>query len=231
MDTTHGTATKHAQFMTVLMAIGTALAVVVEEIGIKAAIAAVNGKVERLTEMLRLVFTALANGQTLVVQMPSIGELPTWRTLKLDHSTLKTLRRALKQAECYVSEWASDIMGKPAFTLAAEPIEIDLVRATVRQLGFAEGARFDAICARALELGLELCPAEVGPQLRLQYSDQPNGEWLIVAMEPITDSGGYLDVFDVERRGVGERWLDASYGDADGFWGPDGEFLFVRPKA
>ena len=53
--------------------------------------------------------------------------------------------------------------------------------------------------ACALELGLELCPAEVGPVLRLAYKDQPLSRWLIIAMNVITVSVGGLSVFRVEH--------------------------------
>jgi hypothetical protein len=38
---------------------------------------------------------------------------------------------------------------------------------------------------RAQQLGFGLAAAEVAPQLRLQYFDQPVGEFLIIGMEPI----------------------------------------------
>ena len=89
------------------------------------------------------------------------------------------------------------------------------------------GATLADIHNRAKELGLELCPAEVGPQLRLQYADQPRGEWLLIAMEPITDSVGDPRIFDVELGDFG-RWLDGLCGDPDGFWFGSGRFVFVR---
>jgi len=63
----------------------------------------------------------------------------------------------------------------------------------------------------------------------LQYKDQPKGEWLIIAMEPIADSDGRLRVWSVERDD-GERWLGAHYGDPDRFWSARHRFVFLRRK-
>ncbi len=41
---------------------------------------------------------------------------------------------------------------------------------------------------RARHVGLGLCPAEVGPQLRLDYGNQPLGEALDIAMEPVAET-------------------------------------------
>lgn len=106
---------------------------------------------------------------------------------------------------------------------------MDLVMVTVAELGFKKGARRDQIYERAKELELELCPPEVGPQLRLQYRDQPNGEWVLIGMEPIADSGGDLDVFSVERDDS-ELWLDSDWGYPDDFWDADDRWVFRLPR-
>ena len=80
-------------------------------------------------------------------------------------------------------------------------------------------------CACALELGLELCPAEVGP---VAYKDQPLSGWLIIAMNVITVSVGGLSVFRVEHDDRG-LWLSAGYGHPESFCGSDKHFVFVRP--
>jgi len=154
-----------------------------------------------------------------------------WKTIKLG-TGLKTagdFRRALCGDGFNLSKWASDNLGKPAFTVALEETEVDLVKVTVGELGFKKGARRDQIYERAKELGLELCPSEVGPQLRLQYKDQPNGEWILVAMEPIVDSGdGCPRVLFVERN-YG-RWLRSHCARLSYCWDPDHQWVFCRPR-
>ena len=161
----------------------------------------------------------------------AIPKFKTWKTIKLG-TGLKTaddFRKTLKDNGFNISDSASDILRKPAFTAAVEETEIDLVKVTVGELGFKKGARRDQIYERAKELGLELCPLEVGPQLRLQYQDQPNGEWILAAMEPIVDSGGDPGLFIVERDGSG-RWLDGYWGRPDRFWFPGDQWVFCHPR-
>ena len=164
----------------------------------------------------------------MVIQL--VERFKTWKTIKL--GTLKTadeFRKALKDNGFNISDWANNILGRPAFTAATEEIEVDLVKVTVGELGFKKGARRDQIYDRAKELGLELCSPEVGTQLRLQYQDQPNGEWILVAMEPIVDSGGDPRLFNVVRSDS-ELWLSSPWGNPDDFWSAGHQWVFVRRK-
>jgi hypothetical protein len=124
---------------------------------------------------------------------------------------------------------AKDMLRSSDFKVLAEGFEADLVEVSVRSLGFDRYTRYDAICARAKELGLELAPAEVGPQLRLQYKDQPMDEWLIVGMNAISGAGGNPRVFSVGRDGYG-LWLNDFDGRPSDGWDPGNRFVFLRPR-
>jgi len=156
-------------------------------------------------------------------------EFKVFKTLKLgtDPRTADQFRKALKDGGFKISDWADDILGKTSFT--TEETDVELVIMSVRELGFKSGASRKDIYERAQALDLELCPAEVGPRLRLQYKDQPNGEWLLIAMEPITDSGGDLDVFDVGRDGR-DLWLLGHDGHPDDVWDAVDRWVFCRHK-
>ena len=154
-----------------------------------------------------------------------------WKTITLGTGlrTADDFRRALQSGGFRIGNWGNDILGKPAFKAATEKTEVDLVNVSVAELGFKDGATRADIYKRALELSLELCPNEVGPQLRLQYKDQPKGEWLLIAMEPIAVSHGNLIVFNVDHN-VDGLWLFGYNGKPGRFWlGPD-RWVFSRRK-
>ena len=155
-------------------------------------------------------------------------KFPVWKTIQIGrYKTSAEIRKALEDGGFKMSDWAKQILEKTP--LSGNPSEINLVRMTVADLGFESNATTEEIYARANELGLDLCPAEVGPQLRLQYPGQPKSEWLKVAMEPILDSDGDLDIFGLEYGGDG-RWLEAVDGRPGSGWNPGGPFLFVPRK-
>jgi len=167
----------------------------------------------------------------IVVVKPVQFEFKVFKTIKLG-TGLKTaddFRKALKGNRCVVSDRANDILGKPAFTAATEEIEVDLVKATVGELGFKSGARRDQIYDRARELGFKLCSPEVGPQLRLQYKDQLDDEQILIGMEPIPHSDDYSHVFIVERPDS-ELRLDVHCVNPGAVWISDARWVFVRPR-
>lgn len=61
------------------------------------------------------------------------------------------------------------------FTTSNTKYSLQTVELTVIDLGFPDGATTAPLFKRASELGLELCPLELGPQLRLGYLEQLEG--------------------------------------------------------
>ena len=142
--------------------------------------------------------------------------------IQLGNKTKKELRKELEKYN------VSDLAWKLFDEMEIEkPQEIELKIVSVKELGFSEPTQYKDIVNKAKEKGLELCLAEVGPQLRLQYLDQPLGEWLSVAMEAIRDSDGDLYVFRVGHGGDG-LWLYSDDGEPDGLWDPGYRFVFRK---
>lgn len=124
-----------------------------------------------------------------------------------------------------VSKTAEEMLKSTDFTVLEDKEQIDLVKLTVRDLGFPKGATTDEIYEKAKELGLELCPAETGPYLRLQYKDQPMNEYLRIGMKQITDTSGDPNIFGVYRRSDG-AWLNDYWANPTDEWLPGHEFVF-----
>lgn len=157
-----------------------------------------------------------------------LPELKIWKTVKLGvHQTSAAYEEALEKKSFRIGDWARQILKKIIVSLTV--VEVDLCVMTVAELGLKGNARYDAICARIVEIGGQLCPAEVGPALRLQYEDQPNGEWNLIAMEALTDSDGGLRAFGVGHDDVG-RWLGTYDALPDDLYAPGYRVVFVSPR-
>lgn len=156
-----------------------------------------------------------------------MGQVKLWKTVKLGtHRDAQSLLVDLMRNGVWVSDWAAAIMENAAFVLAKEGTVLNLANASAGDLGFDRPVPFDAICARALERGLLLCPAEAGPQLRRQYLNQPGNDGLLIAMKAI-DAGGILYIFGISRYDGAARQLCTRWGDADRIWRPDCRFVWA----
>lgn len=133
--------------------------------------------------------------------------------------TKDQLKKEMAEKNIYVSDYANDLLEKIKISKKAE--KYDLVRLTVKDLGFPGGATTDEIYKKAQALGLELCPAEVGPQFRLQNQSH---DWMLIAMKQITDRNGHPSVFSLYWRGV-RLGLRGHAGLSYGWHGSD-EFVF-----
>ena len=170
--------------------------------------------------------------QAPVLEVKTASELPLWKTVTLgQHRGVDAVRNALDKARIAIGDTADEVLGRPAFIFSSERRELDLVVVSVAQLGFgAHGATLAEIHKRALALGLELCPAEVGPQLRLQYRNQPVGEFLHIAMRPQRTYHGAPIDFSLANSGAGLALLGGS-ASPELVIAASVRFVFVRPGA
>lgn len=134
-------------------------------------------------------------------------DFPVWKTITLGtFKSVDGLQAALR--EFYLRE----IRGLSSFTSmeysllrhgdfspAPTSTEVDLVKVSPTDLGFVDTYEYGKprpivflsdMVSRALEYGLVVCPCEVGPQLRLQYENQPDNEWLEIVMKPLLVPNG-----------------------------------------
>jgi hypothetical protein len=137
------------------------------------------------------------------------------------------LLNALNAAGCAIGGSAEEILARPAFTVSATKANVELIAVSAAELGFqTDTASLAEIYARAQQLGFGLAAAEVAPQLRLQYFDQPMGEFLI-GMEPIKTWKGEPVILTVANGGAGLVLIGRD-GSADAQIPVASRFLFVR---
>lgn len=149
------------------------------------------------------------------------------------------------KGQIHISEYAWDMVNDSEFEHslydnADKPREqwqlknfeaVKLLRLQVRHLFGDENTHTtQEIYQRAQELGLELCPPEVGPSLLLQYAKQPLNQWSLIAMKQIPDRRDDPNVFRLER-GTNGLWLEDHSADPASEWHPESEWCFRLRKS
>jgi hypothetical protein len=119
----------------------------------------------------------------------STTEISIWKTITLgEYPNLASLRLAIENSPCSIGlgDSVEEAIGRPTFLFSKTKLELDLGVVSGADLGFSEdGGSLLDIYNRAVAIGLELCPPDLGPTLRLNYLDQSRGEFLHIAMRPV----------------------------------------------
>lgn len=150
------------------------------------------------------------------------------QSLELSTKTPEQYTKELIDNGNQIYSYAQQILNK--IEALKSPEQISLVSFSVEQLGFPNGATLQEIYDKAQSMGLELCPPQVGPELRLSYTDQPNNEYLVIAMEAITDADGGPGLFGVDRD-VSGPCLGYNYGRLGFRWRGGRRFVFRSRKS
>ena len=134
----------------------------------------------------------------------------------------------MEAAGINISDYAKSMLKNREFVPGKNPEEATLIRLTVADLGFKSSATTDQIYERAQNLGLELCPADTGPNYRLKYRNHPLNERIYIGMKQITGSDGYPNIFELGRR-VDGLLLRDSWTEPDGECYSGNKFVFRLP--
>ncbi|MCA1040030.1 helicase [Bacillus infantis] len=156
--------------------------------------------------------------------------------------TKQQLLQRLQQASILMNEYGERLFADDLYTASAERYEVKTIELTVASLGFQQGAPLDQIFQRAGELGLSLCPLELGPYIRLQYLDQPEGlsaesqrhqapsGSITIASAVLTDDHDFPKGFYL-RSMDGALWLRGYIADYLHIWDPNDHFIFAEPSS
>lgn len=162
------------------------------------------------------------------------------RTVQIGGLTKAELLQALQNNAVSMNESAETLFASELFTTSPTRDAILTVELSVRELGLPQGAVNAELHSQAQGLGLMLCPLELGPHLRLQYLDQPEGFWghperkhrapsgsITLASAPLSDDDEFPKGFYL-RRIKGVLWLRGYHAGADHVWDPDDRLVFRK---
>ncbi|WP_274364104.1 helicase [Paenibacillus thermotolerans] len=164
------------------------------------------------------------------------------RVVEVGGLTKSQLIEKLKHYSILMNEAGERLLADDKFTTSDTKYSLHTVELTVGDLGFPDGATTAQIFRTAGELGLEFCPLELGPHLRLEYLDQPEGYLgyplkqnqapfgsITIATEILYEDDDFPKGFYL-RRINGELWLRGYRADHLHVWKPDDHFIFCKTK-
>ncbi len=156
------------------------------------------------------------------------------QSLKVDigGQPLKDLERNMEKNGLKISNTASEMLGRIDFTKQLEGKETrTFCCIKVGHFGFDTLPNMLQLYEKAKEFGLEVCPPEVAPYIRLQYTDQPNGASLIGTRTIFANFNGEIvpHIFTLYRN-ESDVQLGSTFADPEFKWSFYRKFFFLLPK-
>lgn len=162
------------------------------------------------------------------------------KTIQVGGLTKSELLRKLEQHSILLNKFAEKLFADDKFTVSDKIYSVKAVEIKVRDLGFSEGATIPQLFKKVNQVGLKLCPLELGPHLRLEYLDQPEGHSgkpslkhtapyrsITIASEILSKDVDFPKGFYLRRIG-GVLWLRGYIADNLHVFEPDDHFVFCQ---
>lgn len=141
-----------------------------------------------------------------------------------------------------LNEAAQTLFAHEGFTTSESSYSVETAEITVGALGYSNGAAIAQIFDKAQDVGLSLCPLELGPHLRLQFLDQAEGSLgqppsrhrappgsLTIASRPLTEDDDVPKGFYL-RRIDGVLWLRGYHSGSEHLWSPEDHLIFCHAQ-
>ncbi|WP_249872682.1 helicase [Oceanobacillus saliphilus] len=162
------------------------------------------------------------------------------RTIEVGGLTKLQLIQKLQQHSILMNEYGERLLSDEKFTTSETKYSLKTVELTVSDLGFHNGATMPQIFKRVSETDLELCPLELGPHVRLEYLDQPEGYTgnlsqqhqapsgsITIASEIVSEDDDFPKGFYL-RKINGVLWLRGYIADHLHVWNPGDRLIFCQ---
>lgn len=165
------------------------------------------------------------------------------RKIRIGGASKSTVMSQLQLAGVQLNDAARALFVDDRFTTSTVSSLVEIAELSVGSFGHRNGTTYEQIVEDAAVVGLSLCPLELGPHFRLQYTDQPEGfigqpasrhrappGSVTVASAPVaededTPKGFYL------RRIEGALWLRGYRSWPGHVYSPEDRFVFLLSPA
>lgn len=164
------------------------------------------------------------------------------RAIEVGGLTKMQLIQKLYQHSISINQYGKKLLYDDKFITSESKYNLNIIQLSVMDCGFSNGATMPQLYKQAKQLGLELCPLELGPYLRLEYLDQPESNSgnplqqhqapsgsITIASGIVSDDDDYPKGFYL-RKLDGVLWLRGYVADDLHVWNPNDQFIFSQTK-